>query len=261
MKKVRKYVILLIVTVLALVTFVSACTGVPNVVNTPSDVQGRTIGALAGTPSIRFASDLGTAVAYHSTIDMMNDLRAGIIDCVIMESTSASELVSATSGVRILADPLVEYELRVGVPKENRALLDAVDEAIDFLQGNGTLRRIRDRYFARRDFPAYAEDDDEAYGLEHGGYLTVALPADSPPFSFRNAQGRMIGMDVEVAIAIGEYLGVGLRVIETDVWDLVNAVWTGRADLALGWHPGEGYGIINMSEPYAHAVHVVIVRR
>ena len=76
-----------------------------------------------------------------------------------------------------------------------------------------------------------------------------------------DAEGKFVGMDVEVIIAISDFLGVELRVLEYDAWELITAVWHGRADLALGWHPGEEEELINTSMPYAKVVQVVIVRR
>jgi len=252
--------IILFVLALSALFLLTGCSGEPNLINSPDDIRRTTtIGALAGSPSFQLARELGTPVAYTSEIDMMNDLRTAVIDCVIMESTTAEGLVSNVSGVRILSDPLVEYELRIGVPRENTALLGAVNNALEELHRNGTLRGIAEKYFARRDFTFEPTDDDANIGV--ASTLTVALPSDSPPFSFRNEEGRFVGMDVEVAIAVADVLGVSLTVLETDVTELVESVWLGLADFTLGWHTVEGEGIINMSEPYAHAEHVIIVRR
>jgi len=251
----KKLIILSII--ISVFISITGCQRIPNIVNTPEDAAGKRIGGLSGTPSIRLADDLGTAVSFDSASEMMSELRAGSIDCAIMERTTAIELVSNTSGVRILYEPLVEYELRFAVPMENTALLNAVNAALDVLSRNGTLRGITNKYFSRGNF-SYTEPEDIEM---RPGYLTIALPPDSPPFSFKGDDGRLVGMDVEVAIAVGHQLGVELRVLEYDAWELVTAVWHGRADLALGWHPGEGEGLINKSEPYARAVHVVIVRR
>jgi len=229
----------------------------PNEVNSPEDVTDKVIGALSGTPSVRMADELGTARAFESMSDMMTQLRAGAVDCVIMESTTASELVSNTSGVRILNEPLEEYDLRFAVPKENAQLLTVVNEALATLRQNGTLRALSNKYFAGRNYTYEPPEDVEP----HPGYLTVALPSDSPPFSYKDEEGKFIGMDVEVAIAVSNLLGVELRVIEYDAWELVTAVWYGRADMALGWRPGEGEELINTSDAYANTVHVVIVRR
>jgi len=231
--------------------------GIPNAVNSPDDVAGKIIGGLAGTPSVRLATELGTALSYHSTEQMMIDLKAGQIDCVIMESSTAAELVSRTSGVRILIEPLVEYELRIAVPKENTRLLRAVDSALDILERNGTLRGLYNKYFVGRNYSYSMVNDPETLT----NVLTVALPPDSPPLSFVNDEGLFVGMDVEVISAVGDILEVRIEVFKYDEWELATAVWHGRADLALGWHPSEGEGIVNMSEPYAKVEQVVIVRR
>jgi len=235
----------------------AGCRAHPNLVNSAEDVEGKVIGGLAGTPSLRLADELGTARAFYSAAEMMSDLRAGAIDCAIMERTTALELVADTSGVRILSEPLVEYDLRFAIPMENTGLLNAVNNALEVLDRNGTLRGLTNKYFSRGNF-AYVQPDEE---IARSGYLTIALPSDSPPFSFKDDEGRFVGMDVEIARAVSDHLGVELRVIEYDAWELVTAVWHGRADLALGWHPGEGEGLISTSEPYASAVHVIIVRR
>ncbi|MDR2570810.1 MAG: transporter substrate-binding domain-containing protein [Oscillospiraceae bacterium] len=256
-KKPITRIIIYIIIMLSVILILGGCRGVPNVVNSPEDVEGKIIGGLAGTPSIRMADELGTAREFYSATEMMNELRAANIDCVIMESTTAVELVSNTSGVRILSEPLVEYELRIAVPMENTGLLNAINSAIEALHSNGTLRAITNKYFSRGSFTYEPPEDTDT----RQGYLTIAFPPDSPPFSYKNEDGYFIGMDVEVAVAVSDYLGVGRRIIEHDAWELVTAVWHGRADLALGLHPGEGEGLINTSEPYARAVHVIIVRR
>jgi len=251
----RKFFYLVII--ISLLLTLAGCNPHPNEINSPEDVEGTIIGGLAGTPSIRLADELGTARAFYSGDEMMSALRGGEIACAIMESTTAIELVSDTSGVRILSEPLLEYELRFAIPMENTGLLNAVNGALETLDRNGTLRGLTNKYFARRNYTFVPPSDSER-GPE---YLTIALPSDSPPFSFKDADGMFIGMDVEVAIAVSYQLGVDLIVIEHDAWELVDAVRYGRADMALGWHPGEGEGLISTSEPYASAVHVIIVRR
>jgi len=242
---------------LVILLLLFGCSRHPNEINSPEDVEGKLIGGLAGTPSLRLADELGTAREFYSESEMMSELRAGNIDCAIMERTTALELVSNTSGVRILSEPLTEHELRFAVPMENAALLAAIDSALEVLARNGTLRGLTNRYFARGSFTYERLEDDEP----RTSYLTIALPPDSPPFSYKDEDGRFVGMDVDVAIAVSDILGVEMKVEEHDAWELVTAVWHGRVDLALGWYPGEGEGLISASEPYARAVHVIIVRR
>ena len=236
----------------------TACrSGPPNMVNSPEEVSGKIIGAMRGTPSVRLAGELGTARAFNSPEELISYLRTGDVDCVIMEGTTAAELVADTSGVRILSESLLEYDMRFAVPKENGELLTAVNTALAALNQNGTLRGLSNKYFAGRNYTYQPPEETEP----RTEFLTLALPSDSPPFSYKNADGEFMGMDIEVAHAVCDYLGVELRIIEYDAWELVTAVWYGRADLALGWLPSEGEELINISEPYANAAHVVIVRR
>ena len=229
----------------------------PNLVHTLEDVNGKTIGALSGTPSERLASGLGVASAFDSGEELIFHLRAGTIACAIMEHSVATELVSNASGVRILGEPILVYDLRFAVPKENNELLGAVDSALATLQRNGTLRGFRDRYFSGRRF-VYVPPDDVT---ERPGTLTLAVPPDSPPFSVMDMAGQFSGLDIDVARAVSDVLGVQLLIIEYDAWELVSAVRYGRADLALGWLPSEGEELVSVSEPYAYVEHVVLVRR
>ena len=229
----------------------------PNEIFTTEDINGRVIGALYGSPSVRLADELGTAMALYSGDDLMRNLKAGTVDCVIIESTAADTLAARTKGVRILTEPLTEYDLRFAIAKENAELLKAVNTALAAIDENGTLSGLRDRYFARGIYE-YTPPEDI---ITHAGTLTLALPPDSPPYSVMDGNGAFSGMDVDVAHAICDYLGVELEIIEYDARELVTAVWFGRADLALGWIPGEGEDLVNISNAYARAVHVVIVRK
>jgi len=128
-------IFLRLITLLLSILILSSCgaTGPPNEVHFPRDVNGRTIGALNGSPSAQLAGELGNVVTFFDIDDMLNHLRVGTVDCIIMERLVADEIISGASGIRILSDPLLEYDLRFAVAKENKQLLDAIDEAIEAL--------------------------------------------------------------------------------------------------------------------------------
>jgi len=215
------------------------------------------IGTLHGSPSVILAEELGTAREFFTAEELMQNLRTGLLDCVIMESMAAQEIVSATSGVRILSEPLLEYEMRFAVAKENAQLLRAVNSALVALRENGTLRGLVNKYVAGRSYTYVPPENVE----QRPGYLSLALSPDNPPYSFRGADGVFSGLDVEVAQAVCDYLGVELKILEFDARELVTAVWLGRADLSLGWVPVEGEQLVEISDAYASSSHVVVVRR
>ena len=256
--------LIIIVLIAFTILFMMGCgsSGPPNEVNSIEDVSapGRTIGALSGSASAMLARDLGlvSVVTFDDVDSMLNHLRLGTIDCIVIEQAVADEIMADASGVRVLSEPLLEYDLRFAVARENNQLLDAVNRAIEALENNGTLSGLRGRHFAGRNFTYRPPTDVPA----RSGYLSLAVSPDSAPFSYVNEHGVFSGFDVEVAIAVSDYLGVELRIIPEDVSELIPSVWFGRADLALGWLPDDvSGGIVNISESYADSAHVVIVRR
>ena len=229
----------------------------PNTVNSLEDVPGKYIGAMSGTPSARLADELGVARSFFSGDELIRGLTSGMVDCAVLESVMADELVSGASGVRILGETLLEYDLRFAIPRENAELLNYVNAALAALNANGTLRNLRDKYFSGKRYEYSPPADVEA----RPGFLRLAIPADTPPYSFKDEDGEYTGLDVEVARAVCDYLGVQLQIIEVDARELVTAVWFGRADLAAGWLPGDIEDQVVTSDDYANTSYVVLVRR
>ena len=257
MKKLTQKAIIVPLALILMLSAVGCAGGIPNEVHSIEDVASRDIGALSGTPAIQLAADIGTAYAFDYAENMIAALLAGYIDCIIMESTTAQELIEGRSGVWILQDPILEYELRIAVPLENTRLLNAINAALEELDHSGVLRSIYNRHFTGTDFTY----QPPATSGSREGTLIVALPPDSPPLSVMSADGRFNGMDVDVAIALADILGVYLQVLPYDAQGLVTSVWHGRADFAMGWHPDAATDVIHTSEPYAVVSLSVIVRR
>ena len=229
----------------------------PNIVHAPEEVSGRVIGAIEGSPSVVLAEELGVSKPFSSGSELMYHLTSGTLDCVIMENSVASELVAETSGVRILNQPLLEYDLHFAVAKENAELLEAVNSALAALRDNGTLNGLRDMYFSGKKYVYIPPEDVE----KRPGSLSLAVPTDSPPYSYINVNGEYAGLDIDVARAVCDYLGVDLEITGFDARELVTSVWFGKADLALGWLPIDVEDKVAISDSYANAVLVVIVRR
>lgn len=65
------------------------------------------------------------------------------------------------------------------------------------------------------------------------GELVNVMVNDYPPFSYIGPDNAVIGMDVDIAKAVADRLGVGLRV-ETPAWEaIVGGNWQGRYDVCI----------------------------
>lgn len=100
---------------------------------------------------------------------------------------------------------------------------------------------------------AVAEDTQET--------LIMATNATFPPYeSYEN--GEIVGVDVDIAAAIAEKLGMKLVVEDMDFDAIIIAVSTGKADIALAGMTvtEERLQSVNFSTSYATGIQSVIVR-
>ncbi|MCL2409715.1 MAG: transporter substrate-binding domain-containing protein [Oscillospiraceae bacterium] len=250
-----------ILTLLAASLLLSGCRGgqlPPNLVHSPEALYGRLIGVLDGTSAFLFAKDIGIAGSFPNGEDLLAALRAGSIDAIVMELATAERLISRARNITILPEPLIGYDLRIAVARENTNLLAAVNSALSALSADGTLNGLRDKHFIGADF-TYTPPETVS---TRAGYLRVAVPRDFPPYAFEDGYGNLVGMAIDIARAVVDIIGVELVIEEFEPHELVTAVWFGRADLALGFVPDDQYDeLVNFSSVYAQSTQAIIVRR
>lgn len=92
------------------------------------------------------------------------------------------------------------------------------------------------------------EEQSALQRVQARGALEVAVYADFPPFSYRTEQGRVIGIDTDIARALAKRLGVAatIRAVGADESmedDLRNNVWKGH-------YLGGGVADVMLHVPY-----------
>lgn len=76
-------------------------------------------------------------------------------------------------------------------------------------------------------------DEHTVEAIKEKGKLVVTTEATYPPFEFQNKNGELVGLDVSVAKALAEDLGVELDLQNIDFKMVVAEVQAGNADIAL----------------------------
>lgn len=91
--------------------------------------------------------------------------------------------------------------------------------------------------------------------------LVMATNATFPPYEYYEGE-EMIGIDVEIATAIAEKLGMEIQIEDMDFNSIITAVSTGKADMGLAGMTvtPERQENVDFSDTYATAVQVVIVK-
>ncbi len=230
------------------------------------DLEGKIIGVQLGTTGDIYASDYegddaGTSIErYPKGADAVSSLKQGKIDCVIIDEQPAKAYIRENPELRILEEEFTLEDYAAVIAKGNEELLDQVNTALQELKKDGTIQKIIDNYI-----PDEASGETKPYTyiqkVIDGEKLIMATNAQFPPYEFYE-DGRVVGIDVEIARAIADKLGRILVINDMEFDSIINAVGSGKAHIGLAGFTitDERKQQINFSEPYTISKQVVIVR-
>ncbi len=85
-------------------------------------------------------------IRYKTGADAVQALKSGKVDAVIIDNEPAKSFVAANEGLKILDAEWAVEDYAIAIAKENKALLDAVNNALAELTADGTIAAIIARY-------------------------------------------------------------------------------------------------------------------
>ena len=238
----------------------------PNEVFSVDDLPGKIIGVQLGTTGDIYASDYegddeGTKIErYNKGADAVSSLLQGKIDCVIIDEQPAAAFTRQNPELTILEEEFTLEDYAAVIAKDNTELLGKVNTAIEELIADGTVKKIIDNYIPDEET---GETIPFTYRQQvtEGEKLRMATNAQFPPYEFYES-GQMVGIDVEIARAIADKLGLVLVIDDIEFDAIINAVSSGKADIGLAGFTvtDERKKQINFTTTYTTSKQVVIVR-
>lgn len=225
------------------------------------DVRGSHVGVQLGTTSDVLVTAMeqkgdGTHVErFTKSADAIQALRQGKIDCMVEDEAPAKAFQRQNPTLRILPQAFGQSGLAICVAKENTPLLANIDAAIDRLTKNGTIDSIVNRHIDRGIAVAYTPRQD----IKREGKLRFSTNAAFEPFEYYD-NGKIVGIDIDVANAICDDLGKKLEVVDMEFDAVITSVQTGKADAGIAGITvtPEREKNINFSQPYTNVKQVVI---
>ena len=118
-------------------------------ITSPDDLAGKKIGTQRGTTGYIYCSDdfgEDSVVAYDNGLTAVQALNNGQVDAVVIDNAPAKEYVAANPGLKVLETSYAEEDYAIGMNKDNTALVEAVNAALEELKADGTLQSIVDKY-------------------------------------------------------------------------------------------------------------------
>lgn len=226
------------------------------------DLANKKVGVLVGTTGEIYAADYGTdstrlqTEKFETLSQAVDALLEGKIDAVLTDDAPAKVFARKNPSLRILNQIFKEESYAGIVAKENMGLLDSVNIALIQMRAMGVYDSIFDSYIGGQ--TKYHVSQDSAVGP----VLRVATNAEFPPFEFRCKKRGIVGIDIEIARYVANYLGRNLEIIDMDFDNIIDSVKAGKADLGLAaFSVTEERGqIVNFTDHYATSKIVIMVR-
>ncbi|MCL2046314.1 MAG: ABC transporter substrate-binding protein [Oscillospiraceae bacterium] len=110
-------------------------------------VQVSTTGDLYTTWDLE-EEGLATVHRFVRAADAVMALVSDRVDCVVIDNEPAKSFVAATPGLIILDTEYAVEDYAIAIAKENDALLNAIDTALNELIADGTVQTIVDKYIS-----------------------------------------------------------------------------------------------------------------
>ncbi len=263
----RKMICLFLSGLFLLLTLTSCGKSIPASKVTGVDtLPGSRIGVQLATTGDLYASDMeedeaGTQVErYTKGSDAISALKQGKVDCVIIDEQPAKAFIANNSDLSILDQEFTIEDYAIVIAKENDQLCTAVNDALAILRSNGTLANILSNYLSDKSSEEKLKDMYQQR-VTSGDELIMATNATFPPYEYYS-DGTLVGIDVELARAIADQLGMVLTIDDMEFDTIINSVSSGKADLGLaGFTVTEDRKTqINFSDPYTTSKQVIVVR-
>lgn len=107
-------------------------------------------------------------------------------------------------------------------------------------------------------FTACGKKEEDSLTI-NDGVLTMATNAQFPPYEYYDGT-EIVGIDVEIAQAIADKLGLTLKVEDMEFDSIITAVQAGKADLGLAGMTvtEDRLKTINFTDSYATGIQVII---
>ena len=110
-------------------------------------VQRNTTGDLYTTWDLEDAG-LATIDRYSKGTEAVMALLTGKVDCVVIDNEPAKAFVAENPGLKILDTEYIEEQYAGAIAKDNTALCDAINKALEELIADGTVKSIVEKYIA-----------------------------------------------------------------------------------------------------------------
>ena len=226
-------------------------------------INGKRVGVLtgsAGDHAARKRFPNASIMDMNASADAALAIKSNKADAFVYDKSVLLNLAEKNPELFILEEPVAKLEVAAAIKKDNKALLADMNRVLSDLKKDGTLQRLQKKWIeskdgAQRQLPPTATTPVK-------GVLRLGTSAIIEPFSYQ-ANGKIIGLDIELGNLIGERLGKRVEIFDMQFESLIPALHSGKIDFAMSNFnvTEERKKLVNFSLPYIENDISALVRR
>ncbi|MEN9733590.1 MAG: hypothetical protein RLZ45_1585 [Verrucomicrobiota bacterium] len=237
----------------------------------PGPGRGRTLDALSDKAIGVLSGSAGDLAARRrfakarfdallSAADAALALQAHKIDAFVYDQSVLLNIVGRNPDLEILDEPVAALEIAGALRKDSTALTAEIDHALDELEKEGALKSLWSKWVESKYSTVPPMPEPPTQGPR--GVLRLGTSPDMEPYTFV-ANGRIVGMDIELAGLLAQRLGRRLEIVGMNFEALIPALQAGKVDIALSNFnvTEERRKLIAYSRPYIRTPISALVRR
>ena len=233
-------------------------------ITSADDLPGARIGVQLGTTGDLYASDYEAEGAeiqrFTKSADAIQALKQDKLDCIVIDASPAQAFVANNADLMILDEAFSVEEYAICIAKENSDLKEAIDVALTQMKNDGTLDRIISNYIGDETKGFYPYQSSEEI-VRDQGILVAATNATFEPYEYME-NNEVVGIDVDIAQAICDILGMELRIENIEFDAIINSVQSGKSDIGIAGMTvtEERLKNIDFTQSYTTATQVIVVK-
>lgn len=256
-----KIVLIAMICIVALTLTACAASGDCDSANTNNEIGSSVVGVETGSICDLDLSERGYNLRRYETIaDLYNVLQEDLVDYVaIEEDTGECFLERDSSFVSLGETGAVEHlGIIIGNVDNQAQLKTRIDDFLISYMASDEYTELKQRWLsggsANASMPEYANEGNEV--------LKVGVSADVEPFVYVDSEGELAGFDIELALRLGQALGMHVEFVEGDYAGLFPASESGRVDVVISAVPitEEREERYVFSEPYLEESTIFLAR-
>lgn len=248
---------------LGAITSLSACgnkapeTNSPPPITSLDDIYGRSIGVLRNSQADLYTVELASAdgpeacdiVYFDDETEMARQVDKGEIAAAIIDTSRAEYWCNQDDDLYLL-DELYYYDgYGIAINMDNDPVIEEINNALGLMEEDGVLKEISD-YWNDSKNPQKVSSRKDAAGQNWTGFpiyedpifqydksLHVITCSGFPPFVSETSDGKLIGIDMDILYALGQYLKMDIELTFGDYEAMLSCVQDESADVAIGAIP------------------------